>query len=451
MIPEQIKSTLRELGLPDDTLNFALTGYPFLLETSSELGLEIFNTRFLLERVTCMTGPDAAKLFYDGVSFHETEASATLLERTLFGNAAAIDPERSRTSGPSPNFPAVFDESNLLLLVNLAEEKWERYAASWEARGAVTLLDEFAEMFCETMMAWCGVPLGNVGARTSDFRYLIESASARGTVHVRSRAARRRLDDWLEGIVRDERRCPEARPDSALGRLAHHQDGQGKVAREQDVAVELKRLIRPVVALAWHCTALVFAMHRHPERRPRPDDAAGRERFVEEVCRLHPLWPIAAAQAMRTVEFRGHVVPRGRIVFFDVFGTNRHSGTFERPHEFRPERFEKETRTGNDTRVQAATQVRNTRSRRVEDWITIPLMDLVLRKMSDLRFSVPSQDLSLCMTEIPARPESGFIIRNVRCSSVTPLHPSLGRAEMRTRVAPLRSDRSAACEGATRV
>src|SRR4051794_41170944 len=60
-----IESSLAMLGDP----------YRFIQRRASRLGCEVFRTRLMLRETICMTGVEAARLFYDGEHFARANAA----------------------------------------------------------------------------------------------------------------------------------------------------------------------------------------------------------------------------------------------------------------------------------------------------------------------------------------------------------------------------------------
>ena len=60
---------------------------------------------------------------------------------------------------------------------------------------------------------------------------------------------------------------------------------------------------------------------------------------VEETLRLYPPVPLLARQAQEAVEIAGHAVAKGTIVMVVPWLLHRHRSWWDRPDEFRPERF----------------------------------------------------------------------------------------------------------------
>ncbi|BBI53279.1 hypothetical protein HORIV_57000 [Vreelandella olivaria] len=57
------------------------------------------------------------------------------------------------------------------------------------------------------------------------------------------------------------------------------------------------------------------------------------------------------------------------------------------------------------------------------EWITQALIDLAIGKFAHkISYDIPTQDLTIDLNTIPARPRSGLIISNIR--SIAPLQPT---------------------------
>lgn len=64
---------------------FAMIGdsYEFILKRCRQLGSDVFETRLLLRKTICMTGPDAAELFCDHRRFIRRHAAPSRVQATL--------------------------------------------------------------------------------------------------------------------------------------------------------------------------------------------------------------------------------------------------------------------------------------------------------------------------------------------------------------------------------
>ncbi|HBG5343054.1 TPA: hypothetical protein KQG29_000385 [Clostridioides difficile] len=72
----------------DNTLNLLQEGYLFIKNRVSKYQSDIFETRLLGQKVICMTGEEAAKIFYDSELFYRNGATPKRVQKTLFGVGA---------------------------------------------------------------------------------------------------------------------------------------------------------------------------------------------------------------------------------------------------------------------------------------------------------------------------------------------------------------------------
>ena len=70
---------------PDSSLGVLLEGYAFIGKRARRHRSDVFAARLMLEDTICMTGAEAAELFYDERRFQRVGAAPGLLKKTLFG------------------------------------------------------------------------------------------------------------------------------------------------------------------------------------------------------------------------------------------------------------------------------------------------------------------------------------------------------------------------------
>jgi fatty-acid peroxygenase len=90
------------LGVPrtrafDSTLAFLREGYPFIGRRCAELNSDIFSTRLMGRRAVCVSGPEAARMFWQPGRFTRRGAipPTTLM---LLQDAAAPRPSTAKTT-----------------------------------------------------------------------------------------------------------------------------------------------------------------------------------------------------------------------------------------------------------------------------------------------------------------------------------------------------------------
>jgi len=72
-------------GYGDSTFGLWKNPYGFVSDRCHELGSDVFETRILMTPTICMTGPDAAQVFYDTQRVQRTGAAPEPIKATLFG------------------------------------------------------------------------------------------------------------------------------------------------------------------------------------------------------------------------------------------------------------------------------------------------------------------------------------------------------------------------------
>ena len=82
----------------DSTLALFLDPYEFISKRCRHYDSDIFETRLLLQKTICMTGPEAAELFYQPDRFVRQDATPGRIQKTLFGQGGVqgLDDEAHR-------------------------------------------------------------------------------------------------------------------------------------------------------------------------------------------------------------------------------------------------------------------------------------------------------------------------------------------------------------------
>ena len=102
------------------------------------------------------------------------------------------------------------------------------------------------------------------------------------------------------------------------------------------------------------------------------------------------------------------------MVVLDLYGTNHDARAWEKPEEFRPERF----RDWNGSLFNFIPQGGGDPAlnhRCAGEWITVELMKVAAKFLAGrLTYVVPDQDLQFDKSKFPSLPRSGFVMSNVR-------------------------------------
>lgn len=405
---EKLESSLALLG----------KGYPFIRDRCQRLNTNLFQTRLLMQNTICLSGEQAARLFYDERHFQRAQAMPRMLKKTLLGQGGVqgLDGEAHRHR--KRMFLQLLDVATTDELVGLTERGWLQAIGQWQAKGEIQLLGEVQMLLTDSVCRWAGVPLPSAERelRRDQLAQMIDGAGGIGPRHLGARKARREAEAWTQHLIEQVRTGElQGDPTRALMVVAHHRDLDGKPLDSHIAAVELLNLLRPTVAVAYFITyaALELLAHPHWCERLRTEDEL-LEPFAQEVRRLHAFFPFTAARVREDFDWRGYHFPAGTRVMLDLWGTNREASRWSDPEAFRPERFidwsgdafSFVTQGGGDP-----AQGHRCPGERP----AIELLKLALRMLTrEMDYAVPAQDLRIDLSRMPAKPESGLLISDVK-------------------------------------
>lgn len=407
----------------ESSLSLLSEGYSFIPSRCQRLGSDIFQVRLLLQNTICMSGEEAAKLFYDEQLFERQHAAPRMLQKTLFGQGGVqgLDGEAHRHR--KRLFISLLTDDAVAELVRLSETHWQAAIETWQLSDRIVLMPEIQAILTRSVCEWAGVPLAEdeVLLRRDQLAAMIDGAGGIGARHLRARKARKEAENWMIGLI-SRVRAGELQVDEtrALAVVARYLDLDGKALDERAAAVEMLNLLRPTVAVTRFIIYAALELLAHPEwhQRLQRDDAA-LEPFAQEVRRLHAFFPFTAARVRTDFEWRGYHFPEGTRVLLDLYGTNRDSRLWTEPEAFRPERFA----TWDGSAFNFITQGGGdaaTGHRCPGESLAIALLMSALRMLTRrMTYAVPAQDLRMDTSRMPAQPESLLIIEDVR--SVSPI------------------------------
>lgn len=407
----------------DSTWALLRDPYRFISKRCRRHESDLFETRLQLKKTICMTGPEAARLFYDSSRFIRRGAMPQAIQRTLLGEGGVqgLDDESHRRR--KQMFMSLMTSDQIEQLVQRAAAGWQGRIRVWSSMREVVLYTEIQELLTRAACAWAGVPVGEseIGIRTREIAALFDHAGSVGFRHLWSRTARNRVDHWMEDTI-NLIRSRDIRPPvgSAAYIIAHHRELSGQLLAPRVAAVELINVIRPTVAVSVYIVLLVHALHAHPELRRKlaTGDDGYTERFVQEVRRYYPFFPAVAARVRQTFEWNGYLFPRDRRVMLDLYGTNHDPRAWNRPEEFEPERFRRWDGSPFNFVPQGGGD-HHVGHRCPGEWIAIALMKQAAEFFTrSISYEVPDQNLQIEWSRMPALPKSRFVISKVRESNV---------------------------------
>ncbi|TWT90376.1 Fatty-acid peroxygenase [Pseudobythopirellula maris] len=410
---------------PEATLALAAEPYDFISRQCSRFGTDVFATRLLLRKTLCMTGPDAARLFYDDSKFRRAGAAPGALTKTLLGRGGVqgLDGESHRRR--KAMFLSMTDDGHAAAMAACFHARLHHDAGSWSRAGEVTLYGALHEVLCRAACEWVGVPLPEeeVGLRTRQLTSLFDHAGSRGPKHILARWRRWRADRWMERVVQSVRSGELVPPQGApLRIIAEHVDADGAPMTDHEAAVEALNLVRPVVAVSVYVVFVALALEEHAgcRERVRAGDDAQLECFAQEVRRYYPFFPCLVAETRDRFEWRGHEFPAGRRVLLDVYGTNHDPRVWDDPEAFRPERFADGRERPFGFIPQGGGDPALTH-RCPGERIALELMKTAAAFLTrEIEYTVPQQDLRVNRRRMPALPASRFHLNVLRLNPVPP-------------------------------
>lgn len=325
----------------DNTLALMHEGYAFISNRCTELGVDAFETRLGGRKVICMRGEEAARLFYGGDNFTRVGTTPPTVIHMLRekGSVEKLDGESHRWR--KQMFMSLMTEDSIARLLEAFEAEWRSTPAHTEM--------ELRAVLCRAAARWIGLPASVIDGEMIDALVPIETGTIQG-IRLRHRAK-----VWAESIVEEVRAYElEVTRGRPLAVIAEHRDEKGSLLVPKLAAVELLNLVRPIVAVARFVVYAADALAKYTSPGFALRDAAALERFVQEVRRLYPFFPAVAGRALRALTFRGHAIPEGALVLFDLYGTNHDPDIWPDPNGFHPERFEQDPPTDFDLVAQGA-------------------------------------------------------------------------------------------------
>lgn len=409
----------------DSTLALLTEGYTFISNRCARLQSDVFETRLMLRRVICALGEDAAAMFYQAGRFtrkHALPMTALMLLQDL-GSVQLMEGEAHRRR--KQMFMSLMDTDRLQQLARILEEHWENRIATWARRDLVVLHHEVEQLLCAAVCEWAGLPLTEdaVRQRTGEFSAMIDGAGAIGLRNWKGMMRRSRTEEWARSVIDSVRSQHATVPDgSPVHAIAFHRDINGELLDTKVAAVELINVLRPTVAVARYVTFAALALHRRPDCRQRiqSGDDEYLDWFVQEVRRFYPFFPAVGGRVLEAFDWREQHFPKGAWVLLDLYGTNHDARIWGDPQLFRPERFRDWNHSSFNFIPQGGGDF-DLGHRCAGEWLTIHIVKTAVRQLVFMMdYDVPSQDLRIDLSRMPAIPRSRCLIRNVRRVSMMP-------------------------------
>lgn len=406
-------------GVLDSSISFKREGYLFIKNRIDRLHADLFQTRMLGMPVICMSGREAAGLFYDPKHFRRAGAIPKMIQDTVTGENSIQNLDGKKHRERKRFFLDLASERQQKQISELTMAQWMEAVPEWEKSETVVLFEEARYVLLRTACRWCGMPLceNEVKGRADDFYDILDSLSGMGGRYVKGFAARKRTEEWVRSAVEDTRSGRlNPNTDSALCRIAFFNQYDGSLLDVQTAASELINVLLPTVAVATYVVFSALALQEHPEWKNKLR-SGGREEyslFAQEVRRFYPFAPFLAAKVKDDFTWNGCLFHKDRLVLLDLYGTDHDPRIWQDSNEFRPERFrERETGPYDLVATGGGSVLEGHRS--PGEPIAARIMEVSLDFLVNrIDYETPLQDFGFRMDRMPTFPNSGFLMSKVR-------------------------------------
>lgn len=402
----------------DNSLHLFLEGYPFIQNRCERYNTDIFQTRLFGKKAICISGKDAAKVFYDSRYFERKGAAPKRIQKTLVGKSGVQGLDGFEHKNRKNMFLAIMSQENITKLIQYTREQYIYNSIRWHDKNIV-LYDEVQKLLTQVACKWAGVPLNynEINQRAEDLGKMIDGFGGIGLRYWEGKCARKRSEAWIQSII-DQIRSQSITPEkgTAADIIAWQLDQRGKLLKNEVAAVELLNIIRPIVAIATYVTFGAVALFKNPECRNKLqlDDERYNEMFVQEVRRFYPFTPFVGAKVKKSFVWKQFYFPKGTLVMLDIYGMNHDARIWTNPYKFNPERFQSEVDKEFIFMPQGGGEL-SKGHRCAGEEVTIEVMKVSFEFLSKhLTYKVPKQDLRYRLSRIPTLPKSRFYIAKVK-------------------------------------
>ena len=406
----------KEIGI-DHSIGLLKEGYHFILNRSEKFQSNVFETRILGRKAICMLGEEAAQIFYDPKKFQRKDAAPNRIVQTLFGknSVQTLDDEEHRNR--KEMLMSVMTQEHLNHLTELTQMQWEQSLDKWSRMDKVVFYEEVKELLCNVAFKWIGYPLHESDAQkmTKELASMFETAAAIGPNHWVGRTFRNMGEKTIHQLIQDTRDGKIKFPqNTVLHQFAFHKDSQGKLLDIETVTVEVINMLRPIVAISIYINFSLLALIEFPEEKEKLQSFNDYSKmFVQEVRRFYPFFPFVAAKVRSDFTWNGYEFKEGTLTLLDLYGTNHDPTKWEDTEKFNPERFTHWQGSPFSFIPQGGGDY-YLGHRCAGEQITIDVMKISLDYLVNrMEFTVPEQDLSFEIDDIPSIPKSKIILENI--------------------------------------
>jgi len=406
----------------DNSINLLKEGYLFIHNRCLRYKTNMFITRLMAEKVICMSGKEAAELFYDKDKFQRKGAAPKRIQKSLFGENGVQTLDGNEHLHRKQMFMSLMTPEKLEEVVHLTKEKWDALILKWESLNEVNLFESMQMLLFQVGCEWAGVPflMSEVYPRAKDFTAMVDAFGAIGPRHWSGRLARTRQEKWIMNVVEGIREGSLLVKEGTAAELfSLSKDVNGDLLSPHVAAVEIINIIRPIVAISYYITFSALALYHFPECKTKIQNYEEDyiHMFCQEVRRFYPFGPFLGARVKKDFIWNGQPFHKGTLILLDIYGTNHDEHLWENADQFTPERF-KHWNGDPFALIPQGGGDHYTHHRCAGEWLTVDVMKTSINYLVHaIDYEIPLQDLSFTLNRMPAIPKSGVILRNVKRKS----------------------------------
>lgn len=419
------KTIPKEEGL-DNSLKVIREGYNYIPNRTKIFQSDIFQTTLLGQKAIVLSGEDGAKLFYDESKIKRNGAAPKFATATLLGEDGVQTLDDEEHKNRKQYFMDLMTETRVQEWSLILKKEFLKAAINWMEQPEIVFYEEVKKVLTRAVCEWAGVPLPekDVEKRTKQLANLFEMVAQTNPKFLQGAASRKTSTKWAKDLI-EQVRNGELHPEenTALYKIAYHKKIDGTLLEIDPAATDLLNILRPTVAIAIYLAFVALSLHQFPEikERLRQEKVDGEyyEHFVQEVRRYYPFFPFNAGITRKDFVWNNYPFDADTMVVFDFYGTNHDERLWDKPEVFNPDRFKEWTESPTD-QVQYRLLAQGggdyaTGHRCPGEWNTVEAMKVTAELLAnEIDYDLPEQDLSYSMVEMPTKPKSGILLKNVR-------------------------------------
>lgn len=138
----------------DSTAALLRDPYRFIGARCRRLGSDAFEACIGLRPTICMSGPEAAALFYDEARFVRRGAMPEPVRATLIGKGGVQGLDGAAHRHRKQLFLSLMTPGRVARLGELVAARWADEAQGWPAQSQVVLYDELPEILTRAVCEW---------------------------------------------------------------------------------------------------------------------------------------------------------------------------------------------------------------------------------------------------------------------------------------------------------